>query len=294
MLIASIRVFLVLIIMVSVLRTAAGAADVQEIKKRGVLRHLGVPYAGFVTGAGDGLDVELTSLFARSLGVRYEYVKADWGTLVQDLVGKKIKVQGAEVEILEDVPVRGDMIANGFTVLPWRQKVINFSHPTFPSQIWLLARADSKVRPINPSKNIRKDIDMTRALMKGKTVLTVEKTCLDPGLYNLSTTGAELIRFAGQLNELAPAILKNDAEMTILDVPDALIALEKWPGKLKIIGPVSEKQEMSAGFPPDAPQLLAAYNQFLKKVKKDGTYLKLVRKYYPSAPFFFPDFFRVK
>jgi hypothetical protein len=29
-------------------------------------------------------------------------------------------------------------------------------------------------------------------------------------------------------------------------------------------------------------------------VKKDGTYMKLVRKYYPSAPFFFPDFFRVK
>jgi ABC-type amino acid transport substrate-binding protein len=80
--------------------------------------------------------------------------------------------------------------------------------------------------------------------------------------------------------------------MTILDVPDALIALEKWPGKLKIIGPVSEKQLMGAGFPLDSPLLLAAYNKFLAKAKKDGTYMKLIRKYYPSAAFFFPDFFR--
>ena len=82
--------------------------------------------------------------------------------------------------------------------------------------------------------------------------------------------------------------------MTILDVPDALIALEKWPGKLKIIGPVSEKQVMAAGFSKDAPQLLAAYNKFLEKAKREGTYLKLIRKYYPSAKFFFPNFFREK
>lgn len=267
------------------------AADLKEIKERGVLRHLGIPYAGFVTGTGDGLDVEMTKLFARHLGVRYEYVKADWGTVVQDLVGKKIRVRGANVELLEDAPVLGDMIANGFTILPWRREVVSFSRPTFPSQIWLLARADFKVRPIRPTGNIQKDIELTKALMKGNTVLSVEKTCLDPDLYNLSATGAKIICFAGQVNELAPAVLNHDAEMTILDVPDALVALEKWPGKLKILGPVSERQMMAVAFPKDAPRLLAAYNKFLKMVKNDGTYLKLVKKYYPSAPYFFPEFF---
>ncbi|GAB6162936.1 hypothetical protein JCM12298_20960 [Desulfothermus naphthae] len=33
------------------------AFDLPEIKKRGVIRHLGVPYANFVTGAGDGFSV---------------------------------------------------------------------------------------------------------------------------------------------------------------------------------------------------------------------------------------------
>ena len=51
------------------------AGDLDEIKKSGVLRHLGVPYANFVTGSGDGMDVEIIRSFAESLGVRYEYVK---------------------------------------------------------------------------------------------------------------------------------------------------------------------------------------------------------------------------
>jgi len=282
---------MVFLVFFGVFRMPAIAADLKEIKERGVLRHLGIPYAGFVTGTGDGLDVELTKLFARYLGVRYQYVKADWGTVVQDLVGKKIEVRGTDVEVLEDAPVRGDMIANGFTVLPWRKKLVSYSKPTFPSQIWLLARADSKVRPIRPTGNIQKDIALTKTLMKGKSVLSVERTCLDPDLYNLSSTGATVIRFAGSVNELAPAVLNHDAEMTILDVPDALIALEKWPGKLKILGPVSERQLMAAAFSKDASRLLTTYNEFLRKVKKDGTYLKLVRKYYPSATCFFPDYF---
>jgi ABC-type amino acid transport substrate-binding protein len=290
----SLGVWLILLTVLCGFLTAAVASDLREVKERGVLRHLGVPKARFVTGSGDGFDVELTRLFARYLGVRYEYVKADWETVVQDLIGKKIKVHGTNVEIIGDAPVRGDMIANGLTVLPWRQKVVSFSQPTFLSQILLLARADSKAKPIRPSKDVHKDIEMTRALMKGRSVLALEKTCLDPGLYNLSTTGANVIRFSGQMNELAPAVLNNDAEMTLLDVPDSLLSMEKWPGKLKIIGPVSEKQLMCAGFSKDAPQLLAAYNEFLKKAKKDGVYMALIRKYYPSAKAFFPDFLREK
>ncbi len=272
--------------------TVVGAADLKEIMEQGVIRHLGIPYANFVTGAGDGMDMELMQRFAQSLGVRYEYVKTDWDTVVQDLLGKKVKNSGAEVEFLEDVPVRGDMVANGFTILPWRQKVVAFSLPTFPSQIWLVARADSKVRPIKPSGVIEKDIARVKALLRGRNVLALEKTCLDPSLYNLAATGANVICFVGKLNELAPAIINGEAEMTILDVPDALVALEKWPGKIKIIGPISPRQEMAVAFPKSSPKLREAFNTFLRKSMKDGSYMQLVKKYYPTAPAFFPEFFK--
>jgi ABC-type amino acid transport substrate-binding protein len=282
------------VLILSAIAISAAAADLDQIKQRGVLRHLGIPYANFVTGNGDGMDVELIMLFAKYLGVKYEYVPTDWGTVVPDLIGRKVKVKGSEVELLESVPVKGDMIANGFTVLPWRGKVVNFSEPTFPSQIWLIARADSPVRPIKPTGVIEKDIELTRALMKGKGVMSLEKTCLDPLLYNLAATSANVIPFHGKLNELAPAVINNDAEMTILDVPDALVALGKWPGKIKIIGPISDKQVMGAAFPKDSPKLLEAYNKFLEKIQKDGTYLRIVKSYYPSAPLYFPAFFKGK
>jgi ABC-type amino acid transport substrate-binding protein len=281
-------------VLVVITVSAPIAADLNEIRQQGVLRHLGIPYANFVTGTGDGMDVELTRMFANYLGVKYEYVATDWSTVVEDLIGKKVMVKGSDIEYLEDAPIKGDMIANGFTVLAWRQKVVNFSNPTFPSQIWLIARADSKVRPIKPTGVIEKDIEKTRALLKGRSVMAVEKTCLDPSLHNLAATGANVIHFKGMLNELAPAVMNSEAEMTILDVPDALLALEKWPGKIKIIGPVSNKQVMGAAFPKDAPKLLEAYNKFLKKAQKDGTYMKIVNTYYPSAIRYFPAFFKGK
>ncbi|MGD0584230.1 MAG: transporter substrate-binding domain-containing protein [Oryzomonas sp.] len=281
----------VMVVMVPCCMVSALAADLAEIQQRGVLRHLGVPYANFVSGSGDGLDVELLKGFAASIGVRYEYVPADWGTVVQDLAGHKVKVTGGKVEYLEETPVKGDLIANGFTILPWREKVFTFSEPVFPSQVWLVALAGSKVRPIKPTGAVDQDIARTKALMKGRSVLTLEKTCLDPSLYKLSESGANVICFKGKLNELAPALLKKEAEMTILDFPDALIALEKWPGRFKVIGPISHKQLMGVAFSKDAVGLCRAFNQFLGKSRKDGSYLKIVKKYYPSSVRYFPEFF---
>ena len=91
---------------------------------------------------------------------------------------------------------------------------------------------------------------------------------------------------------MAPAVLNKDGDLTILDVPDALVALDKWKGKLKIIGPVSGRQQMAVAFSKNSPKLLEAYNTFIKKAQHDGTYLSLIKKYYPTAPRYFPEFFK--
>ena len=80
----------------------------------------------------------------------------------------------------------------------------------------------------------------------------------------------------------------------MLDVPDTLVALRKWPGELKVIGPAGPVQDMATAFPKSSPQLKAAFNVFLRQIKADGTYNKLVEKYYPFAFQYFPDFFAVK
>lgn len=269
------------------------ARDLSEILDAGVLRHLGIPYANFVTGSGDGLDVELMKGFAAHLGVEYRFVESDWTRVFGDLTGRHARRGENGAELLDTAPIIGDVIANGMTELPWRKDVVNFSNPTFPSSVWLIARAESSLAPIKPSGSLETDISEVKGTLNGHSVLALKNTCLDPALYRMSETGAE-IRLPEkklQLNEMAPAILNHKAETTLLDVPDALIALEKWPGKLKVIGPISRNQVMGTGFRKNSPKLLEAFNSYLEKIQRDGSYSRMVEKYYPSVFVYYADFF---
>jgi ABC-type amino acid transport substrate-binding protein len=90
---------------------------------------------------------------------------------------------------------------------------------------------------------------------------------------------------------MAPAILRGDAETSLLDVPDALVALEKWPAKIKVIGPISEPQVMGVAFRKESPLLREAFDRYLAAIRADGTYRRLVEQYYPAVPDYFPEFF---
>ena len=188
------------------------------------------------------------------------------------------------------------LIATGFTVLPWREKVLIYSEPTFPSQVLLVARADSAVKPIRGSDSLKKDITETKALIGKQSLLVMEKTCLDPANYGLKNRGIELRAYtkSTNINEMVPALLNLDADLSLLDVPDVILDMQKWAGKFKIIGPISEEQALAAAFPKDAPQLRDAFNAYLRKIKADGTYTRLVNKYYPGIHRYFPEVFAKK
>jgi ABC-type amino acid transport substrate-binding protein len=267
--------------------------DLDDVRAAGVLRHLGVPYANFVSGSGDGMDVELIRGFAAHIGVRYEFVETNWQRAFGDLTGRHVRGAGRRAELLEATPVRGDLLANGVTVLDWRREVVDFSQPTFPSGVWLIARADTSLAPIRPSGDLARDIGLVKTAIGGRSVLALENTCLDPKLYAVAEAGAEvrLLPHVRNLNEMAPAVLRGDAEASLLDVPDALVALEKWPGEIKVIGPVSEAQVMGVAFRKDSPRLRAAFDHYLEAIRAEGTYRRLVEKYYPAVPDYYPEFF---
>lgn len=272
---------------------AVHSADLAEIKAKGELRHLGIPYANFVTGSGDGFEVEMVQGFARHIGVKYTLVYSDFYSVIRDLLGKDVVRNGDEVGLAGDFPVRGDIIATGFTVLPWREAVLLYSQPTFPSQVLLLARADSSITPIRGSQDLEQDIQETKQLIGQNSLLVMERTCLDPNNYGLKGIGVDLRAYtkSTNLNEMVPALLNQEAELTLLDVPDVILDLKKWAGQIKVIGPISEHQDLAAAFPKDAPELRDAFNAYLGQIKLDGTYDALVDKYYPGIRRYFPDFF---
>ena len=267
--------------------------DLEEVLKAGKLRHLGIHYANFVTEDNKGLDVELMQLFAAHLGVKYEFVETNWQDLVADLTGKVVKPRGEDVELLGETPIRGDVIATGFTILPWREKVVDFSTPTFPTGIWLITRADSPLRPIAATDDVSRDIANVKNQINGKSVLGLKDSCLDPELYKLSETGAEIKLFPAyrNLNEMIPSVMAGMVDTTLMDVPVALVALEKWPGEIKVVGPISPLQGMACAFAKTSPGLRDAFEKFFRQCRADGTYNDLVRKYYPSVFVYYPSFF---
>ena len=269
------------------------AQDLGEIRASGVLRHLGVPYARFVMSSVEGFDVEIVQLFAKHLGVRYEYVQADWNNVIQDLIGRDLQYTPT-IRTAGQRPVRGDIIANGLTILPDRGKILDYSLPTFPSAVWLLARSDFNVKPIVPSGSLAMDIEATKDKLSHGRTFVMDNTCLDPKLHGIAGKGYRLQRFTAtsNINDVVPAILKGESEMTLLDVPDIIVSMEKWDGKIKVIGPISEEQLMAAGFRKSSPALRQAFNEFLTAIKADGTYMKLIQKYYRSAPHYLPYFCR--
>ncbi|MCK1415386.1 MULTISPECIES: transporter substrate-binding domain-containing protein [unclassified Bradyrhizobium] len=279
--------------MVFLFATSGWAADLAEIKQRGEIRHLGIRYANFVTGAGDGLDVELMQGFAKRIGVSYKLVYSDFYSVIRDLLGKDVVRKNGEVTLAGDYPIKGDVISSGFTVLPWREAILLYSEPTLPSQVLLVAPAESDLQPIQDGADLAADIVNTRKAIGSKSVLVMERTCLDPSNYGLVNVGIDLKAYnkSANLNEMVPAMLNKEAELTLLDVPDAILDLGKWAGKIKVLGPISEQQTLATAFPKDAPALRNEFNAYLSEIKASGFYDRLVDKYYPGIRRFFPEYF---
>ncbi|MCK4502779.1 MAG: transporter substrate-binding domain-containing protein [Desulfuromonadales bacterium] len=284
------RISILVAIVLSFFVATSSARDLAEIQQEGVLRHLGVPYANFITGQGDGLSVELIRLFSQSIGVRYEYVETSWKHVINDLVGQQVIPTGDKVKLSGSTPVRGDLIANGLTILPWRQKVLEYSIPTFPTQVWLVTNSTSPICPITPHGEVA-DIAATSQLLAKQKLLAKQNTCLDPALYPFANEDFSTVYFQGNLHDMVPAVMQGMADMTLLDVPDALVAIKLWPGQVKVLGPLSPQQVMGVGFRKDMPELKRAFNAFLVALQQRGDYQKLVKKYYPDVFDYYPGFF---
>ena len=136
------------------------------------------------------------------------------------------------------------------------------------------------------------DIGSVKQLLAGRNVLGVPDTCLDPNLYGVKEAGASAVAFTMNLNALVPAVINGEAQTTLLEVPDALTALQKWPGQIKVIGPLSPVQRMGCAFAKSSMELRSEFNRFFESLRQDGIYERLVRKYYPLVFEYYPEFFR--
>lgn len=130
-----------------VMSGVASAADLDEIKARGTLRVAVAPLSPFVIkapdGAFSGFEIESTSALAESLGLTVEYVERPFCELAEAVLSGK-----------------ADVIASGFSNMPTRRRLLDFSLPYHDTEYFVSVTRDA-VKEARTLRGLnRKDISI--------------------------------------------------------------------------------------------------------------------------------------
>lgn len=111
---------------------SAAAADLDEIKQRGTLRVAVAALSPFVIKAEDGtlsgFEIDSTQAFGEKLGLRIEYVEKPFCDLAEAVLSGE-----------------ADMIASGYSNMPERRRLLDFSLPYHDTEYFLvMSRAKAK------------------------------------------------------------------------------------------------------------------------------------------------------
>ena len=224
---------------------SGGASDLAEIKQRGKLRVLvvdGSPQFFSLTGDGaPGFDREILDGFARLQRIEVEVVRvASWSALIPALLDKK-----------------GDLAAGGVTATEGRRKLVDFSAEVFPTRMVVITRKPHpRVETLEQLRSARvgsvKGTSMQEALLAAK----VPPANIDDSFPSAGTITA-----------------------CLEGVEDAILAQRKDP-EIETGLYLGPKQSLAFAARRDQPELLAALNDYLDKLRKTGAWSRLVVKYF--------------
>ena len=231
----------------------APAADLPEIKARGVLRVIAVtqePTPEFITmtaGREPGFDREILEAFARAQGVKVEYVMlSTWDQLVPALA------EG-----------RGDMIAGRVSHTPERAKLVDFTSEVFPTRDVIVNFA-----PAPP-------ITTREQLLAVPKVGALKGSSMVESLRRIGVPEARIV-FPTMLPE---DVAKGEPPVGAW-VLEAAIVWQRTHPQLQIGLLLADPQSLAYGVPKNTPGLLGALNAHLALVKQSGTWNRLAVKYF--------------
>jgi ABC-type amino acid transport substrate-binding protein len=233
-------------------QAAAGTLD--EVKKRGKLI-AGVktdfPPFGYVDSAGKnlGFDVDVAHLFAKVLfddENKVELVAVTSGNRIPFLQSGKI-----------------DIIIASVTVTDERRQVVEFSEPYFMSGGLLLVPKSSPIRGVED--------------LAGKTVAVIQGAIQDKDIEQMAPK-ANRVKF-GKVSEAVLAVKGGRADAFCQD--DILIlTLAKENPELKPVGKPFTPRPYGIAVRKGDVEFIKWVDDQLARMKKDGTYDKLWKKYF--------------
>ena len=231
--------------------TAAAGADLAYIQNKGKLvvgitEYEPMDYKD-ENGEWTGFDAELARLFAEELGVECEFfVLADWGKKFFELQAKNI-----------------DVIWNGMTITEEAQSNSSVSDPYVINAQVVVMKAD-KIAQYPDAESMK---DLTFAVEEGSAGQSVAE---EAGLTTISKQDQ-----AGALMEVA----SGTSDACVIDITMAKAMTGEGTDYADLAMGISlSSEEYGISFRKGS-DLTAKMNDFLKKLKEDGTLEQLAQKY---------------
>jgi len=205
-----------------------------------------------------GFEYDLAKAFSDYLGVSLNVVTSHWEKLFDVLNGGG-----------------GDFIAASLTITPSREKLIDFSDEYLAiQQQAVIHTSNYKTRKIED--------------LKGKTIHVRRGTSYEERLNELKGEGLDItiqLHEDTPTEELIRMVAEKEIEVTIADSNVAFLNRRYYPD-VKIAFPIEEQQSLAWAVKKREAGLQKAINEFLKKIKEDGTFAKIYEKYYANVEIF--------
>ena len=245
--------------------------DLAQVKERGYINALvdnnSMSYFYF-KGGPMGYEYELLTRLARHLKVEL-----------------RIKVITSIDEAIDMLNKgTGDIIAFPFTVTTERKKVVRFTDTHFNTYQVLVQRKPENWRD-NPHLAEKKMIRNPAELI-GKKVYVKYGSAFKDRLNNLSEElGGEIIivedSATAETESLIEKVANNEIDYTVTDQTIAMVNAAYYPN-LDVSTMISLPQRIAWAVRKNSPMLVGAINNWLKKIKKEGTFNVIYRRYFNS------------
>lgn len=199
----------------------------------------------------DGYDIDLVRAMARKLRLRVQWQDTPFDTIFWDLKDRDF-----------------DLVASATTITPERRRVVDFSKPYYDAQQSLVVPTGSNIDSVR---------ELDGALVGVQDGTTGEYFAKD------RTEAAKVVGFPNGFAAIR-AVKKGRVDATIIDLPVAQLALDQGQRGIKIARNISVGERYGLAVSKATPKLLRGVNWALRKVKADGTFKRLYRKWFGIKP----------
>ncbi|QFU17523.1 glutamine ABC transporter substrate-binding protein [Microvirga thermotolerans] len=209
-----------------------------------------MPFEFQENGKLTGFDIELVEALAQKMGKKVEWTSIDFKGLIPGLLAKRF-----------------DMAVSAIYITDERKKVVDFTDPYYPGGLVMLVKKDNTT-------------------IKGPEDLDGKKVSVQVGTKSvayLQEKFPKVERVEVEKNqEMFNLVEIGRVDAAVTGKPAAKLFAKSRPG-VKVIDKQLTVEEYGMAVRKDLPELTKELNQALAKVKADGTYDKLVQKWFEAG-----------